>query len=177
MAEKRSATRRNRVSAPLTRRQLVMLGAFAIAAAATAGGLLVWETHPQPGPDTLVVHKRPTCNCCAKWIKHVEAAGFDVAVRNESSTDATRRELGVPRALGACHTAIIQGYVIEGHVPVQDIQRLLRERPPGKGLAVAGMPIGSPGMEQGERRDPYEVLLFQANGETSVFARHGASGP
>lgn len=122
--------------------------------------------------SVMTVYKSPTCGCCSAWIDHVREAGFTVEVVEESDVGSSKRELGVPARLGSCHTAVIDGYVIEGHVPAADIRRLLAERPAGKGIAVPGMPIGSPGMEMGERRDPYEVLIFSERGETTVFSSH-----
>lgn len=97
-----------------------------------------------------------------------------VDVRNESSMTAVKARLGVPPALAACHTAVVGNYLIEGHVPAADIRRLLAEKPPAKGLAVPGMPVGSPGMEQGKQQEPYSVLHFRSDGASSVYARHGA---
>jgi len=124
-------------------------------------------------PSLMVVHKSPSCGCCAAWIKHMEQAGFRVEVVNEVRLDPIKRALGVPENLGSCHTAKIDRYFIEGHVPAQDVKRLLAERPNALGLAVPRMPIGSPGMEQGNRRDPYDVLLVYRSGKTEVFAHHG----
>jgi hypothetical protein len=120
------------------------------------------------GPRILV-HKTPTCGCCADWVKHLQTNGFDVAVHDMQSTATEQRRLGVPGSLQACHTAEVDGYVIEGHVPADLIRRLLNERPQIAGLAVAGMPAGSPGMEMGYKQ-PYEVIAFNKNGRTSVYA-------
>src|SRR5262245_1225599 len=120
------------------------------------------------------VFKTPTCGCCNKWVEHLRANGFSPTVKDVPSTAEYRRKFGVPERLLSCHTAIVGVYAIEGHVPAQDIHRLLKERSKGRGLAVPGMPIGSPGMEHGERRDPYVVLLFDASGKISEFQRHNA---
>lgn len=138
---------------------LVALGAapLNVLAAATDINMTVW--------------KDPDCGCCAEWVKHLEKNGFVVKVVN-SGNQAVRTQLGVPPKFGSCHTGVIQGYVIEGHVPGPDIVRLLKERPRALGLAVPKMPIGSPGMDGPEyqgRRDPYEVLLIQQDGRSSVF--------
>ena len=122
------------------------------------------------------VFKTPTCGCCSKWVEHLRANGFSPTVKDVPSTEEYRRKFGVPERLASCHTAVVRGYAIEGHVPAQDIHRLLKERSKGKGLAVPGMPIGSPGMEQGDRRDPYSVLLFDASGKISEFQRHNSAG-
>jgi hypothetical protein len=143
-------------------------------AAVIVSALAWWDAHqPGPGPDTVVVYKRATCNCCAKWVEHLEQAGFEVEVHNESDLGARQDALGVPKSLRACHTAVVGGYLVEGHVPAPDIRRLLSEKPQARGIAVPGMPIGSPGMEQGDRRDPYVTLLFHPDGQTAVFAQHG----
>lgn len=117
------------------------------------------------------VWKSPTCGCCKDWVAHMEANGFVVRV-HETGNTAMRARLGIPEALGSCHTALVGGYALEGHVPAQDVQRLLALRPKALGLAVPGMPIGSPGMDgavYGGRRDPYDVLLLRAGAAPSVF--------
>ena len=122
--------------------------------------------------DVVEVYKSPTCGCCTKWIEHLRANGFEVKAHDVDDIDVSRAKLGVPLALGSCHTARVDGYLIEGHVPARDIQRLLRERPSAAGLAVPGMPRGSPGMEA-DVKDPYDVLLFQPNGRYVVYQRYG----
>jgi hypothetical protein len=117
------------------------------------------------------VWKDPSCGCCKDWIKHLEANGFAVRVFETGNTQM-RGRLGMPAQFGSCHTARVAGYVVEGHVPAREIQRLLKERPAALGLAVPGMPVGSPGMDgavYGGRRDPYDVLLVQKNAGSSVF--------
>lgn len=121
---------------------------------------------------SVTVWKDPNCGCCADWVKHLEKNGFAVTVV-ETGNQAVRMQLGIPPKFGSCHTAVIQGYVIEGHVPATDIQRLLKEKPRALGLAVPKMPIGSPGMDGPEykgRRDPYDVLLIQKDGSSAVFS-------
>jgi hypothetical protein len=128
--------------------------------------------HAQTGARPLVeVWKSPTCGCCKDWIKHLEANGFAVRVSDSGNTQA-RGQLGMPAKFGSCHSARVGGYVVEGHVPAREIRRLLKDRPAALGLAVPAMPVGSPGMdgpEYGGRRDPYEVLLVQPDGRSSVF--------
>ena len=124
------------------------------------------------GPK-MQVYKTPTCGCCSKWVDHMRSAGFDVSFQDVSSTAPYRQKYGVPENLQSCHTAIVNGYSIEGHVPAADIQRLIKSAAKGKGLAVPGMPAGSPGME-GPRSDAYSVLLFQPDGKTSVFRSYPA---
>lgn len=151
---------RQAAGAPLRRREL--LGAALLAA-------VPWA---QAKSATIVeVWKGPTCGCCVDWIKHLEANGFQVKAYDTGNSDA-RARLGIPVALGSCHTALVDGYVIEGHVPARDVKRLLRERPKAVGLAVPGMPIGSPGMDgpsYGGQRDPYDVLLVLGDGRSSVY--------
>lgn len=129
--------------------------------------------HQDAAPRLLTVHKRPSCRCCTAWISHMKSAGFRAEVTNEEELDPIKRALGVPERLSSCHTARIDRYFIEGHVPAEDVKRLLAERPDALGLAVPSMPIGSPGMEQGNRREPYDVLLVYRSSKTSVFAHHG----
>ena len=120
----------------------------------------------------MTVYKTPTCGCCNAWISHVIEAGFEVQAVEVVNTTPIAAEYGVPSQLRSCHTAIIGEYAVEGHVPAREIKRLLAERPSVAGLAVAGMPIGSPGMEIGDRRDPYHVIAFNRNGQGSVFATY-----
>lgn len=121
--------------------------------------------------DTVVVFKSKSCGCCNDWVRHLRSNGFRVDARDVDDIPGQRAKLSVPQDLGSCHTATVGGYAIEGHVPAPDIRRLLKERPQAGGLAVPGMPRGSPGME-GPRKDPYETLLFQTDGSYIVFERH-----
>lgn len=118
------------------------------------------------------VYKSPTCGCCTDWVKHLEDNGFEVEVSEVDNVTPVKIEAGLTPALASCHTAFINDYVIEGHVPADDIKRLLTQAPQARGLSVPGMPAGSPGMEMGDRKDPYQVLLFNANGQTQVFSEH-----
>lgn len=126
------------------------------------------------GSPRVVVYKTPTCGCCGKWVDHMRANGFDVSVTEVRSTAEYRRKFGVPEKLMSCHTAVVNGYAIEGHVPAADVQRLLKTRVKAKGLSVPGMPIGSPGMEQGPKRQAYSVLLIDVKGGASEFQRYEA---
>jgi hypothetical protein len=117
------------------------------------------------------VFKSPSCGCCGKWLEHLQQNGFQVSVREVNDVPAARKKLGMPDRLGSCHTARVGDYVIEGHVPATDIQRLLKENPKALGLAVPAMPPGSPGTKTA-KSVPYETLLVQADGSTRVFARH-----
>jgi hypothetical protein len=125
-----------------------------------------------PAPTPITVYKTPTCGCCRLWVDHLRAAGFEVTAHDLPDLAAVKRERKVPGALASCHTGVVGGYVVEGHVPAEDVRRLLAERPAALGVAVPGMPLGSPGMEAGGRREPYRVLLFDERGETRVFAHH-----
>jgi hypothetical protein len=128
---------------------------------------------PTPAID-IEVWKSPTCGCCKDWVAHMEASGFRVRVHDVGNT-AARSRLGLAEKFGSCHTGRVGRYAVEGHVPAQDVLRLLRERPQGLGLAVPGMPVGSPGMDgpaYGSRRDPFNVLLVAADGSSSVFSRY-----
>ncbi|MBI2751900.1 MAG: DUF411 domain-containing protein [Betaproteobacteria bacterium] len=122
--------------------------------------------------DVIEVYKSATCGCCGDWIKHLRASGFEVRAHDVAETEEYRARYGVPEQYASCHTATVAGYAIEGHVPPKDIKRLLAERPKAQGLAVPGMPAGSPGME-GPKSDPYDVLLFQRDGRHAVYARYG----
>lgn len=128
----------------------------------------------QPALSLVEVWKDPSCGCCKDWVAIVEKAGFPVRVF-DAGNNAKRAQLGMPVKLGSCHTATVGGYVIEGHVPVREIQRLLREKPQAIGLTVPGMVVGSPGMDGPVymgRKDPYSVLLVLPNGQTSVYEKH-----
>jgi hypothetical protein len=119
------------------------------------------------------VYKDPTCGCCALWVEHLRKAGFSATVMDVGDMTAIKDKHGVPGQARSCHTAIVDGYVLEGHVPSEDVQRLLKQRPAVVGLAVPGMPIGSPGMEvAGMKPRPYDVLAFDKSGQTTVFASH-----
>lgn len=137
------------------------------------GVMAFWLLLPEEDAiANITVYKSATCDCCKKWISHLERHNFDVSVVNRNDVVSKKQELGVPTRLYSCHTARVDGYVVEGHVPAQDIMRLLEQKPDIRGIGLAGMPIGSPGMEQGSRKDPYTVYAFDAGRNTSVFARH-----
>ncbi|MEO0518051.1 MAG: DUF411 domain-containing protein [Cyanobacteria bacterium P01_A01_bin.116] len=120
----------------------------------------------------ITVFRSPTCGCCGKWIDHAEAAGFQVKDEVTEDMSAIKQQYGVPQNLTSCHTTVVGDYVVEGHVPVEDVQRLLVEQPDVAGIAVPGMPIGSPGMESGDYTEPYTVFSFTESGETAAFAEH-----
>ena len=117
------------------------------------------------------VYKSASCGCCTAWIEHLEANGFTVRAKNVEMPAQYRKLAGIPDALGSCHTGLVNGYAIEGHVPASEIKQLLREKPKARGLAVPAMPMGSPGME-GPRKDAYDVLLVKNNGSTTVYKHY-----
>jgi hypothetical protein len=120
---------------------------------------------------TITVYKDPSCGCCKSWIEHLIKHGYRVDAKDSPDMPEIKRAMGVPTGLAACHTAIVNGYLIEGHVPAADIDRLLAQKPKIAGLAVPGMPMGSPGMEGGTAQR-YQVLTFDKSGKTTVFASH-----
>ena len=142
-------------------RRTIMLAPLALIACGSAAAA-----------QSIEVMKTPTCGCCTHWVEHLRAEGFEVSVTDLPDLSAVARELHVPDDLRSCHTARIGGYAVEGHVPAADIRRLLRERPAAAGIAVPGMPMGSPGMEHGSHRERYNTVLFTRAGRQSVFARH-----
>lgn len=123
---------------------------------------------------TVVVHKSPSCGCCTSWITHMRESGFQVEVRDVSDLSRIKERLGVPDDKASCHTAELGGYFVEGHVPAKDVMRLIVEQPAARGIAVPGMPLGSPGMEVPDGRvQPYTVDLIALDGSSSDYARHG----
>lgn len=142
------------------------------------GGLASFSACAEkPAPTeqpVLTVYKSPTCGCCLKWVEHMRDAGFEVTVNDVDNVHPVKMRVGVPPGKGSCHTAEVGGYFLEGHVPASDVKRLLAQRPAAKGLAVPGMPLGSPGMEVPDgRKQPYDVELVANDGTTSQFSRHG----
>ena len=154
----------------LTRRGLLIGGAALVAASPL-------RTTAQGGGPAIHVLKDPNCGCCSAWIEILEQDGFAVTTENSAGTLLMRHkaENGIPQAMISCHTAQVEGYMIEGHVPVADIRRLLAERPDAVGLAVPGMPYGSPGMGPENRREAYDVFLIRREGSTEVFTRNDAA--
>ena len=127
--------------------------------------------HGQDAATKIEVWKSPTCGCCKVWISYLEKNGFAVTA-HDTGNNAARKRVGMPSKYGSCHTAMVDGYVVEGHVPVREIRRLIAERPTALGIAVPGMPIGSPGMDgpdNGNRVEPYEVILVQRDGSATIF--------
>ncbi len=122
----------------------------------------------------IVVYRSPTCGCCGKWVKHLQDNQFNIEDIVTDDMSSIKEKLGVPGNLASCHTAIVDGYVIEGHVPARDIKRLLKIKPKVVGLSVPGMPAGTPGMEMGGRKDPYQVISFDKEGNYQVFSSYEA---
>lgn len=154
----------------ITRRDFVArTTALALAA---VGARRLWALPGGPG-TAITVYKSASCGCCTKWVDHLRASGFAPAVHDEEDMDAVKDEMGVPKAVRSCHTALLGRYLVEGHVPAADLRRLLAERPAIAGLAVPGMPKSAPGMAApGDAPEPYEVVAFARDGKTTTFARH-----
>ena len=144
--------------------------AVAIAALVPWSGAIFAEEAQAPRSEEVVVYKSPWCGCCRGWADHMRANGFEVTVREMEDLTTIKRMSGIPEALESCHTALVGGYAIEGHVPAGVIEKLLAERPRVRGLAVPGMPTGSPGME-GPHPEPYDVMTFTRDGSTDVYER------
>ena len=158
-------------SALSTGRRQWLAGALPLLALAALPGL---ARAAAPAATAIEVWKDPHCGCCKDWIAHMEAHGFTATV-HETGNAAVRARLGLPQKLGSCHTALVGGYLLEGHVHADEVRRLLRDKPVALGLAVPGMPVGSPGMDgpvYGNRRDPYDVLLVARDGSTRVFSSY-----
>lgn len=148
-------------------RRALIVGLAAAPLVLSARSIASAETLPK-----MTVTKEPSCGCCGAWVDHVRKAGFPVEVVESPGVNRLKTRLGVPQALASCHTAEVSGYVIEGHVPADAIKRLLAEKPKARGIAVPGMPVGSPGMEiEGVQNDTYDVVLFGAARQTT-FGRY-----
>jgi hypothetical protein len=142
---------------------------LATAAVATLGAASAPASRPAVATPITVYHS-PTCGCCKKWVTYLQANGFTVKSIEQEDLSDVKADAGVPGRLASCHTALVAGYVIEGHVPAGDIQRLLKEKPKVIGLTAPGMPGAGPGMDV--NKEPYEVLTFDAKGNTTVWAKH-----
>ncbi|GIV61791.1 MAG: CopG family transcriptional regulator [Rhodothermaceae bacterium] len=145
----------------------LIAGLSALALLAALG--LTFTLTGQASSPKVVVYKSPTCGCCSKWVDHMRAQGFEVETHDVQDVTPIKQRFGVAPRLASCHTALVDGYVIEGHVPAAQVKQLLADRPDVRGLAVPGMPMGSPGME-GAYSEAYDVLTFDAQGRTTVFA-------
>lgn len=146
---------------------LLVVPSPAMAVPTAANGNLATVTKPD-----ITVYRDPGCRCCGGWMDHLKTRGFDPRNVPTADMDAIRQQYAVPGELGSCHTALIDGYVVEGHVPAEDIQRLLAERPNVVGIAVPGMPIGTPGMESEEPRESFTVFSFDQQGNSEVFNQY-----
>jgi hypothetical protein len=149
------------------RKKLILLGGILVVLMAAASPS---DPLPAQGP-AMTVYKTPTCGCCAKWVDHVKAAGFKVQVQDMDDLTEIKQASGVPIPIRTCHTAVVGNYVVEGHVPADLVKKMLAEKPKMAGIAVPGMPVGSPGMEQGNEKQPYDVVLFDKTGKTTVYAK------
>lgn len=140
--------------------QFLLIGSFATSALAASEAPIV------------DVYKSPSCGCCGKWVDHMRANGFTVRSHDTNDVVQHKYRLGVPYGYGSCHTAEVNGYLVEGHVPAMDVRRLLKEKPKARGLVVPAMPMGSPGMEQANRKDHYDDLLVNLDGTTRTYSRY-----
>jgi hypothetical protein len=143
----------------------IVLWIFAAAIVGSAG-------YAADEPVAVTVYRSPTCGCCGKWIEHLKQNNFNVKDIVSDEMDAIKARYGVPKEMASCHTAIVDGYVVEGHVPASDIMKLLKTKPKVTGLAVPGMVTGSPGMEMGGRVDPYDVMSFDKENRFQIFNRY-----
>ncbi len=182
---------------PMRKRSLLVLsGVLTLAVAITTGlwvgigGEAAESAFPPPGeapadvartpvplaegePIPVTVYLDPACGCCSAWVEHMTAQGFEVTREYRADMVAVKQELGVRPEIASCHTALVNGYVVEGHVPGEVVRQFLAEAPAVRGLTAPGMPVGSPGMEMGGLRDPYDVLTFTSEGVTAVYSREG----
>jgi hypothetical protein len=147
------------------------IGTTGLTLALTTAAFRTPATATEVKKPTITVYKDPSCGCCKNWIEHLIKHGYRVDAKDTPNMTEIKRTLGVPAAMTSCHTAIVNGYLVEGHVPAADIDQLLSKKPRIAGLAVPGMPMGSPGME-GQRSQAYKVLAFDKTGKTTVFASH-----
>jgi hypothetical protein len=131
----------------------------------------VWMAAQSARPQ-MTVYKSPTCGCCSKWVEHMQANGFDVKAVNVDDIDKVKRERGVPADAASCHTGLVNGYVVEGHVPADAVLKMLKDKPAFAGIAVAGMPMGSPGMEvPGGQKDAFNIVSFDKSGKTALYQK------
>jgi hypothetical protein len=155
------------ITMTVTRRSLATLALAAMLAWAGSVWMAAQTARPQ-----MTVYKSATCGCCSKWVEHMQANGFDVKAINVDDIDKVKRERGVPAEAASCHTAIVNGYVVEGHVPADAVQKMLKEKPSIAGIAVPGMPMGSPGMEvPGGQKEAFNVVSFDKSGKTAIYEK------
>ena len=151
----------------MRRKNVYQLTAIFIALAVLS--VMLWPLIKSDSGPKVVVYKSPTCGCCTKWVSYLRNNGFNVTQIDTQNIKTVKKNQGIPPTLESCHTAIVDGYVVEGHVPAKEIRRMLEEKPSIKGLTVPGMPIGSPGMEQGARKQPYDVVAIDVDGSTAIY--------
>jgi hypothetical protein len=149
---------------------MIFLAALAFAAA----NVVVFAQKPVSSRTPIVIYKTPTCGCCAMWVEHMRQNGFQPEVHDVSASQvrAVSQAAGLKEEGTSCHTAKVGNFIVEGHVPAADVQRMLKEKPAIAGIAAPGMPVGSPGMEMGGRKDPYNVIAFTKDGRSTVFSKH-----
>jgi hypothetical protein len=150
----------------------IMLAAAVSASPVQAAERTQGQAAPAPVPETpveITVYRSPTCGCCGKWLEHMKKNGFIVKDIKTEEMDKIKQQYGVPKNLQSCHTGVVDGYVIEGHVPAADVRDLLKKRPDAAGLAVPGMTVGTPGMEMGGKKDPFDVVEFDKQGHARTF--------
>ena len=155
-----------------TRPRLLLGGLLLAVVAATSAYVAAQQAPSSTALPAVTTYRDPGCGCCVQWVEHMRNAGFEVTVRNTADMPSVRTRLGVAPHLQSCHTSVVGNYVVEGHVPADDVKRLLTEKPDVRGITVPGMPIGSPGMEQGSVKHAYSTLTFNEQGQTTVFERH-----
>lgn len=160
----------------MQKRSVFRLVGLAVIAATMAASAPAVRSEAPPAAVEITVFKSPTCGCCKEWVEylrnHAGGTAFTVVARDTADMASVKRTAGLPANVHSCHTAFVNGYVVEGHVPAEDIQRMLKDKPKIAGIAAPGMPVGSPGMEVGSRKDPYDVVAFKRDGSTSVYAKH-----
>ena len=157
--------------ATLGRNVFVRLGVLlgvALFVSATASSL---AQAPRAAKPAMTVYKSATCGCCSKWVEHMKANGYNVTALDVDDIEVPMKTYGVPSSLGSCHTAVVSGYVVEGHVPADVVSRMLREKPAIAGIAAPGMPVGAPGMEVPGYKDPYTIMSFDKSGKSSIYDR------
>src|SRR5688572_14581906 len=157
----------------MMRIQRFVIGMSAVVFVASLG-IAAAQQKPVSSRTPIVVYKTPTCGCCSVWVEHMRQNGFQPEVHDVSADQvrAVSKAAGLSEEGTSCHTAKVGTYIVEGHVPAADVQRMLKEKPAIAGIAAPGMPVGSPGMEMGGRKDPYNVIAFTKDGKTTVFSKH-----
>ncbi|MCX7088777.1 MAG: DUF411 domain-containing protein [Methylococcales bacterium] len=147
---------------------------FTLGLLACSGFAHAKKTPENNPPIEIVVYRSPSCGCCGKWLEHLKSNQFNVVDHLVEDVQSVKDRYGVSAELASCHTALVNGYVVEGHVPASDIKKLLASKPPVVGISVPGMPSGTPGMEMGAKKDAYDVVSFDKNKQTQVFSHYGA---